>query len=241
MAEETKITLRDRDDLGPVLARADHVDNAIEVNRRVFYGLPPMVQEFILCHEVCHLQHNEHDEARTNMLAMQLFMQRATSDADAQERKRFLSYLDGSDMSNITVAAILGLVGTAFSLGTNVWGIFRQRNAGWYSWDSSTQRANMNTMLTQSFEQSRRSSSQSAEQFLWAQLQSYSNKDTSLSQFLGRPENSWVSSWIAKYEQKYGFGFSEVTPVDLKAFPVLMVAVGALVAFAVYKVIKNRK
>lgn len=239
--QEKKITLRDRDDLGPVLARADHVDNVIEVNRRVFYGLPPMVQEFVLCHEVCHLKHNEHDEARTNLLAMQLFMQRATSDEDAQQRKRFLSYLDGSDMSNITVAAILGIVGAAFSLGTNVWGIIKQRNAGWYSWDAATQRANMNTMLKQAFEQSRRTSRQSAAQLLWDQLRNYTNKDDSLSQFLGRSDNSWVSALIAKYEKKYGFGIDEVTPIDLRAFPLVIVAVGALLAFAVYKIIKNRK
>lgn len=241
MADETKITIRDREDLGPVLARADHADNAIEVNRRVFYGLPPLMQEFVLCHEVCHLRYNEHDEARTNLLAMQLFMQRATSEADAQERKRFLSYLDGSDMSNITVAAILGIVSAAFSLGTNVWGIVKQRNAGWYSWDNATQRANMNTMLKQAFEQSRRSASQSAEQFLWEQLRNYTYKDSSLSQFLLRSENSWVSAMIAKYEKKYGFGFSEVTPVDLTAFPLLIVAVGALLAFAIWKIFKKRK
>lgn len=242
MAQQEKITIVDCDDLGPVMARADHQNRVIEVNRKVFYGLPPMVQEFVLCHEVCHLRHNEHDEARTNQLAAELFMQRAQNDADRRARADFLAYLYGKEGSHSNwVATVIAAVSAAFGIGTTVWGIVKDRNAGWYSWDSATQRTNMNALLRQSFEQSRRTSKESAAQILWAQLSKYTNKDSSLKQFLERSDNSWVNALIAKYEKKYGFGFDEVTPIDLRAFPLVIVAVGALLAFAVYKIIKNRK
>lgn len=236
-----KITLRERADLGPVLARADHRDNAIEVNAAVFYKLPPMVQEFVLCHEVCHLKHNEWDETRTQQLAARLFMDRATDAADREARQKFLSYLDGRDMSNFDIAAVLAIVGGAFSLGSSIWGVIKQRNAGWYSWDNATQRSNIDTMLRQAFEQSRRSRTRSAADFLWEQLRNYTFKDSTLEDFLSRSDNSWVRSAISRYEAAYGFGLEQVTPIDLTAYPLLIVAVGALLGFAIYKIIKNRK
>lgn len=224
-----------------MLARADHELNVIEVNKAAFYKLPPMMQEFVLCHEVCHLKHNEWDEAETNRLASRLFMERATSDADRRERNKFLSYLDGTDMSNITVSAVLGIVSSAIGLGTTIWGTIKQRNSGWYSWDDATQRSNLNVMLTQAFEQSRKTNKKSAAQIFWQQLQAYDFKDDSLGEFLSRSGNAWVSGRIAAYEKKYGFGFNAVTPIDLTAFPLVIVAIGALVGVVVYKIIKNKK
>ncbi len=58
MGHEEKITIREAS-LGPVIARADHEDGAIEVNKDYFYRLPAAVQEYVLCHEVCHLKHDE--------------------------------------------------------------------------------------------------------------------------------------------------------------------------------------
>lgn len=236
--EATKIQIREVADLGPVLARADHQLGVVEVNGKAFYRLPAMVQEFVLCHEVCHLKHDEWDETRTNQLAARLFMQRAHGDDDREERQRFLSYIDGhGGYSNFAWEALItGVLG----LGTTVFGIIRQRDSGWYSWDISTQRANLKTLLTQAFEQSRKSSRQSAAEFFWAQMQAYTAKDSSLDQFLRRSANEWVSNEIAKYEKAYGFKFEEVTPIDLTAFPLAIVAIGALVGFVVYKIIKNR-
>lgn len=236
-----KITLRERADLGPVLARADHRDNAIEVNAAVFYNLPPMLQEFVLCHEVCHLKHDEWDEARTQQLAARLFMDRAADDADREARQKFLSYLDGRDVSNFDLAALLAIVSGAFSLGSSIWGVIKQRNSGWYSWGYATQRSNIETMLKQAFEQSRRSSTRSAADFLWEQLRNYTFKDDSLDEFLARSENAWVRSLVSRHEAAYGFRLDQVTPIDLTAYPLLIAAVGGLLGFAIYKTIKNRK
>lgn len=240
MAE--KITIVEREDLGPVLARADHQENVVEVNGKAFYKLPPMVQEFVLCHEVCHLRHNEWDEARTNALASRLFLSRAHDEDDLADRREFLSYIDGQGgYANFDPLSILGVIGSAFSLGSTVFGIIKNRNAGWYSWDRATQRANLRVMLDQAFTQSRRSSKRSAEEFLWAQLQNYTNKDDSLSKFLSRSDNSWVKAEIRAYEEEYGFSLGEVTPLDLTAFPLLIVAIGAVIGWAVFTIIKNRK
>ena len=239
---EKKITIVEREDLGPVLARADHQENVIEVNGKAFYALPPMVQEFVLCHELCHLRHNEWDEERTNRLAAQLFLSRATDDDDRRAREKFLSYMDDQGYSNsLTVAGIMGIVGSAFSLGTSIFGIIKNRNAGWYSWDKATQQDNVKVMLTQAFEQSRRSGRYSAEDFFWAQLQSYTNKDDSLNKFLSRSENAWVKNEIRSFEKEYGHNIDEVTPIDLTAFPLVIIALGAIIGWAVYSIIKNAR
>lgn len=240
--QEVKIRIVDREDLGPVLARADHELNVIEVNKAAFYKLPPMMQEFVLCHEVCHLRHDEWDEAETNRLASRLFMERSANEADRAERRKFLSYLDGTDgdYSN-WVLEVLAALPNAFKLGSSIWGAVEQSKSGWYGWDRATQRDNLRVMLDQAFTQSRRSAKHSAEEYLWAQLQNYTNKDDSLSKFLSRGENSWVKTEIRGYEDEYGFKLGEVTPLDLTAFPLLIVAIGAVIGWAVFTIIKNRK
>lgn len=242
MGPQEKIRIVDREDLGPVLARADHELNVIEVNKAAFYKLPPMMQEFVLCHEVCHLRHNEWDEAETNRLASRLFMERSANEADRAERRKFLSYLDGTDgdYSNWW-QAVLAALPAAFNLGSSIYGAIKQGNSGWYGWDTTTQKATLDVMLTQAFEQSRKTSRQSAAQIFWQQLQPYDFKDDSLTEFLARSDNSWVRSRVAAFEKKYGFLFDAVTPIDLTAFPLAIVAIGALVGFVVYKIIKKRK
>ena len=172
MGPQEKIRIVDREDLGPVLARADHELNVIEVNKAAFYKLPPMMQEFVLCHEVCHLRHNEWDEVETNRLASRLFMERSANEADRAERRKFLSYLDGTDgdYSNWW-QAVLAALPAAFNLGSSIYGAIKQGNSGWYGWDTTTQKANLDVMLTQAFEQSRKTSKQSAAQIFWQQLQ----------------------------------------------------------------------
>ena len=238
MGSQEKITIREAD-LGPVIARADHWDGAIEVNKDIFYKLPPMVQEFVLCHEVCHLRHNEWDEARTNALASELYLRRAANEEDRLERSQFLSYLDtNGGYSNFAWAT---LITAAASLGYSIYGFIRERNAGWYSWDTATQQANLKVMLSTAFEKARKSGSHSAAEYFWAQLYPYDNKDADLEKFLGREKNAWVKKYIAKWEAAYGFGFDQVTPVDLTAYPIVIVAIGLVVGFIVYKIIKKAR
>lgn len=248
MEATERIVVRDVDDLGPVIARADHLENAIELNRKVFYSLPPLTQEFVLCHEVCHLRHNEWDENRTNELAADMFVQRATSDEDRAARKQFLAYLDGgtgqySNVDPVSIAGtIVGIVTAVVSLAVTITSIVKTRNAGWYSFDSATQSSTLKQMLTYAFEQARASGSHSAAEYFWQQMSQFTNKDDTLNEFLDRKSNAWVRSVIVKYEKDYGFGFDEVTPVDLTAYPIVIVAIGAIVCFLIYKlVIKKRK
>ncbi len=237
------IKIREAADLGPVIARADHRDRAIEVNRKVFYGLPPMVQEFVLCHEVCHLSYDDHDEARTNQRAAELFMQRATGAADREARKRFLTYMyDNGGYSNEAIAAIvIAAVSAAVSIGMTIYSVVSARNAGWYSWNQGTKRKWLEGALTTAFEQARRSGSHSAADYFWAQLAACTAKDESLDEWEGRSANEWTKAVIKQYEKAYGFGFREVTPIDLTVFPLAIVAIGALVAFVVYRIIKKTK
>lgn len=231
-----QITIREAADLGPVIARADHRDGAIEVNSSVFYKLTPMMQEFVLCHEVCHLKYEEWDEARTNQLASKLFLSRSRGEADRKERENFLSYLDGQGGYSNWVAA---LVSAVIGLGTTIYGVIAKRNAGWYSMKETDQRTLVRQLLSVSFESSRKSNSQSAAQFFWSVMGNYTNKDKGLDQFLSRSTNSWVKDEIANYEQKYGFKFDAVTPIDITAYPLAMVAVGIVAGFIVYKIIKK--
>ncbi len=240
MEAEKVIVIREQDDLGPVIARADHRDKAIEVNKMIFYWLPPLVQEFVLCHEICHLKYEEWDESETNRLASILFLNRAESEKDLEERRLFLSYMDGKDMSNsLTVGAVLGIVSSIWGISTSIYGALKNKKAGWYSWDAATQMSNLDVMLKQAFEESRKSSECSASEFFWNLLCQFTNKDDTLEEFLNRSDNDWVRPYISKYEQKYGFGFHDITPVDWMAFPAVKIVLGVLVGVAVALIVKK--
>lgn len=238
MEENKKIGIREAD-LGPVIARADHKDGAIEINSKIFYKLPPLVKEFVLCHEVCHLKYAEWDEARTNMLAAKLFLDRSNGEDDLRKRKDFLSYIDSNGgYSNF---AWWSIVPAALDLGYSIYGIIRDQGAGWYSWTDGIKTENLKVMLTTAFEQSRRSGTYPASHYFWLQISNYTNKDADVEDFLNRSGNTWVKQWIERYEDKYGFGFYEVTPIDITAYPLVMVAIGVLLAYIVYRIIKNTK
>lgn len=242
MEKIEEIEVRECADLGPVIARADHQDRAIEVNRKLFYRLTPPVQEFVLCHEVCHLKYDDHDETRTNARAAQLYLSRATSAADRAERERFLSYMAGADGDYSNWWQILiEAIPAAVSLGFNIYGFIKDNNSGWYSWDKSTQQANLKVMLTQAFEQSRKSSTRSASDYFWDILYQFDNKDGSTGQFLNRSENSWVKSYVAKYEKQYSFGFADITPVDPLAFTFVKIGIGVVVGVAVFLLVRKIK
>lgn len=240
------IKIREAADLGPVIARADHRDRAIEVNRKIFYGLPPMAQEFVLCHELCHLRYDDHDEARTNQRAADLFMQRATNADDRRARAAFLSYLESnggySNLGPVEIVSIVGTVVTAVtSIAVTIYQVVAARNAGWYSWNQGTKHKWLEGALNIAFEQARRSGSRSAADYFWAQLAPCTAKDEAVEEWMNRKGNEWVKPVIAKYEKAYGFGFTEVTPIDLTVYPLVIVAIGAVAAFIVYRIIKKSK
>lgn len=233
-----KIEIRDAD-IGAVIARADHHDFAIEVNSNVFYRLPPLLQEFILCHEVCHLIYGERNEARTNILAKEVFLKRAYDEEDRRRREEFFSYVDARGFDDFSWAAIVALIPAVANLSSTIYYGIKARNAGWYGWNKEIKAANLNTMLVNAFENARRSSNMSASQFFWEEMRVYTFKDNSVDDFLSR--NNWVRNVIASYEQKYGFGFKEIKPADITAFPIVIIAVGVLLGLFLYKLLKRRK
>lgn len=234
-------------DLGPVIARADFHNRTIELNGKIFPNLPPMVQEYVMCHEVCHLRYDDHDEAATTLRAQQLFLARANGHADLAERKHFLSTTITQQQygNEIAVGLILLIAGAITLTATTVGGIIslvKARNIGWYSWNDAVQRQNLAVMLDEAFSSAKEGADKPASDYFWLQLDQYTAKDDSLEQFLGRKSNLWVNDVIPQYEAKWGFGFTEVYEkkiYDHLWFKALMaVAVAAIVYLVVERVRK---
>ena len=233
-------------DLGPVIARADFQNRTIELNGKIFPNLPPMVQEYVMCHEVCHLRYDDHDESATTLRAQQLFLSRAKGASDLAERRQFLSTTVTEGKYGNELVTIIGLIIAGVTLTvTAVSGIVslsRARNIGWYSWNETVQRQNLAVMLDQAFGSAKEGADRPAADYFWLQLDQYTAKDDSLEQFLGRKSNLWVNDVIPQYEAKWGFGFTEVYEKKLYDhlwFKALMaVAVAAIVYLVVERVRK---
>lgn len=234
------------DDLGPVIARADFHNQTIELNGKIFPNLPPMVQEYVMCHEVCHLRYDDHDEAATTVRAQQLFLQRANGAADLAERKQFLSTTISQQYGNeLVVGAVITLVLAGISLAATITAgvisLVKARNIGWYSWSESVQRQNLAVMLDEAFTSAKEGADKPASEYFWLQLDQYTAKDDSLEQFLGRKANQWVNDVIEQYATKYGFGFNVVYEKKVYENLWFKALAAVLVAVLVYLVIERIK
>ena len=98
--DRPKYRIIHRADLGNVIARADFLEQTIELNDSVYPYLSPMMQELVMCHEVCHLAYGEHDENRTRQLGEALFLSRATSPDDLKRRRAAIGKDDAGRYGN---------------------------------------------------------------------------------------------------------------------------------------------
>lgn len=223
-----------RADLGNVIARADFLDQTIELNDAIYPDLPPLTQELVMCHEVCHLAYGEHDEARTQRRAEELFLSRAKG-ADDLELRRAAIGKGGSRYGNeIATMLLITIIATTLSVAVAAGSYILKRNQGWYMWKESVRKARMKAMLEQAFQNAKASGSRTAADFLWDQLAVYTNKDSSLDQFLDRNKNSWVEGMIQEYERAYGFGFNELYRKPLAERPWFKAVAVVIVGLAVY-------
>lgn len=222
-----------RADLGNVIARADFLEQTIELNDSVYPYLSPMMQELVMCHEVCHLAYGEHDENRTRQLGEELFLSRATSPDDLKRRRAAIGKDDAGRYGN-ELLLILTIVSAALTITAAAATYFVKRNQGWYMWNDTTRKARMRTMLDAAFRNAKASGKRTPADFLWEQLNVYTAKDNSLDQFLDRNKNSWVEGMIQEYETAYGFGFNETYKRPLAEKPWFKAVAVVVVGLAVY-------
>ena len=97
--EEKQITYK-LTDTGHWLARCDHSTNVIELNRRNFFKLSPMMRDYIWIHECVHLKYDVYDETECNRITDEIFISRAKNDSDRMERIKFVVSSHDSSKSN---------------------------------------------------------------------------------------------------------------------------------------------
>ena len=223
-----------------VYARADHENRCIEVNASVYPHLDPLMREFVMCHEVCHLEWDDHDETRTNTRACVLFVERGTTPVEREKRLEWLKAMmhDDPRYSNelvVIVISICAAVVVACTVTAATIVAVRKRNVGWYSWDRKMQEEYLNRTLTDSFNKAMDSETSTARTFFWEDFARYTAKDKNFEKFINRKKNNWVKKVITEYEARYGFGFDELyKPADeSSAIPKIALGVGVLTLAAV--------
>ncbi|MBQ3594924.1 MAG: hypothetical protein II981_05905 [Bacteroidales bacterium] len=216
--DEKQITYRFTD-TGHWLARCDHSTNEIELNRREFFKLSPMYQEYVWIHECVHLLYNVQDEAECNRITDEIFLSKAKSEKERLERVRFVASSNDYGKSNIVISGAAVLIGTLVSavvgagvkLGTAA---NNKRNSGYYSLSEADQNLLVDGFLAEAFEESLYTDTQSARDIFWSKMQPYiaRKKEQSYAGWYSN-NSSVVRPLITKYEEQYGFGFSDITPV----------------------------
>ncbi len=215
--DEKKITYK-LADTGHWMARCDHSTNVIELNRREFFKLSPMLQDYIWIHEHVHLLQDVYDEAECNRLTDEIFLSRAKDESDRKERVRFVARSNDDSLTKSNFWEVL--LGSLISMGGSVASqIIENRNAGYYSLGVDDRKRLVDSLLSEAFMASLLTDSQSAKDIFWQNLVGMVARKKEQDYSGWYDNNRFVDEYIEKYEAKYGFGFDDITPVNKMAHP----------------------
>lgn len=197
-------------DIGHWLARCNHETGLIELNRRDFPRLTPLMQDYVWVHENVHLLYDVYDEDQCNAIADKIFVSRAQNAADREARIAFVNNSgDSAAFSGIAITAIVGLASTAISLGAKgyqLWKKSKASEAGYNGLSSGDRYLLAKELLKASFEAAP-DAGLSAKDIFWG-LMSQISSDADYEAW--QSQNTYANGLVAEYEKAYGFGFSAV-------------------------------
>ena len=230
--------------MGPVIARANHDTNVIELNADIYPSMPPYMREYVMCHELVHLEYGEYDEQRTNEIAQRIFLNNAKGEADLEARKDFLrlgtANANQSNLGTVAITSIIGLAMTVFSTGSGLIGQYKSSNP-FTSLELADQKKLTRNMIVAAFEQSQLVNDKSAKQIFEGLLANYwsNGYDAFVDKY-----REWFLPMVAEVARGYDFGWNDITPINLWKYApfriAVIVAVAALAVFITAKITKKK-
>lgn len=238
-AGEIKVIWRDT---GHWVARCNHETGVIELNRREFPRLSPMMQDYVFCHEYVHLLCDETDENRCNLITDRVFIERGRTEADRRIRAEFVnrSNSDGPETSHsfLAVASIVSAVAGIVNSVISAFSAAKQKS-GYYALSKTERRKLVEGFVAKAFEASRNTSDKSAQEIFWEYMSQCDTGDANYRAWLVK--NSFISKYIRDNEQKYGFKFGGVYNIRYIDYPSVKVAVALAFALGVFIIYRTSK
>lgn len=238
-------------DTGHWLARCNHDTGVIELNRRDFPGLSPLMKDYIWVHEYVHLLYGVYDEDRCNAITDEIFVRRGKTASERQARINFIEKSKGSasvsGFSDETAVdfginhAVNTIINFINDLSYNAAAFERNKNSGFNALSEDAQREVIDSYLRQSFRLARRSSDRSAYSFFMGKMKPLITplEISSYGQLVSKYD--WILDDVYKYEQEYGVGFMEVTPADYTDIWLVLAVTAVVLVGIVYLVKKYKK
>lgn len=235
-------------DTGHWLARCDHSTGVIELNRREYPRLSPLFRDYVWCHECVHLLYNVYDEEKCNSIVDRIFIDRAKTERERQERLDFIAKSEGMSTvygfnpiswgiekaADLVVQMITENKISAANLQAN-------ENSGFNALSDSDQRVAVEIMLDYGFKKAKRNSTRTAQNFFMAKMEPYLSPLSISSYSLLLNRYPWIADYIDKYEKKYGFGFTEVKPADNRDIYIGASVAVVILIVAIYLFVKYKK
>lgn len=231
-------------DTGHWLARCNHQTRVIELNRRDFPRLSPMMQDYVFCHEYIHLLCNEYDENRCNEITDGVFVSRAKDERERIRRTEFLKKSAGSasHFDPLSLAAVItsGL-GVIFNVGGSVASniIAKNKKTGYYAMTTKERRELVTELMASAFAESANTNKASAKDIFWGYISQCETGDADYSAWARK--NSFVQRIIKDNESSFGFGFEDTKTVNLMNYSGVKLAVVAAIIAAAVLIIKAAK
>ncbi|MBO7469696.1 MAG: hypothetical protein J6T81_06155 [Bacteroidales bacterium] len=238
-------------DTGHWLARCNHDTGVIELNRRDFPRLSPLMKDYIWVHEYVHLLYGVYDEDRCNAITDEIFVRRGKTASKRQARINFIDKSKGSaSVSGLSAEtavdfginhAVNTIINYINDLSYNAAAFERNKNSGFNALSEDAQREVIDSYLRQSFRLARRSSDRSAYSFFMGKMKPLMTplEISSYGHLVSKYD--WILDDVYKYEQEYGVGFMEVTPADYTDIWLVLAVTAVVLVGIVYLVKKYKK
>ena len=237
-------------DTGHWLARCDHDTGVIELNKRDFPRLSPLMQDYVWCHEYAHLLYDTFDESAVNAIVDKIFVDRGRTKAERKVRLNFLQKSEGSAYSSSfdpttavswRIDKVFGIVRDIITTKIYNDAVFdANENSGFNSLNEEKQKIVVDTFLKSSFNLARRSSTRTAQNFFMGKMEPLLTPISISSYALLVSRYRWIADYVDKYEKKYGFGFIEVTPADYTDVYIGIAVIVAILAVAGYLIYRYK-
>ncbi len=236
---ETKQITYTMTDTGHWLARCNHQSGVIELNRRDYPRLSPMMRDYIWVHEYVHLLYGIYDENECNRISDRIFISRGATENERSQRAAFVSRSAGFATSGVAVTAVAAVVSAVASLGSYIYGLFQEaKPVGYWALSNQKQKELLEGLIAASFNEASRGGV-SAKEVFWGYMSQIDGISQSFDEFLAKEIQA--PKYFAAAEAKYGFNKETVLPVRWLQQPVVIIGLCVLlVAIAIIVILKKK-
>lgn len=226
-------------DTGHWLARSNHQTGVIELNRRDYPRLSPMMRDYVWVHEYVHLMCDVYDEDECNRITDDIFIGRAQTSRERSIRRQFVGQSAGFATQGFDPFTAAAAVVSAVQLGFQIAALFEEaKGVGYYELSHNKRAELVNGLVETSFQEASKGGV-SAQTVYWSFITQLGGIGSNWENFWDKDRETRQAFTLA--EAKYGFAKETVLPKKWIRQPVVLIGIAVLLVTVVLLIILKKK